>query len=41
MPLWNYLQGWTFTDDQKGQWELGCFQPGHYEAGMKAPFVVE
>ena len=31
----------TFTDDQKGDWELGCFQLGHYEAGMKAPFIVE
>ncbi len=30
----------TFTDDQKGDWEIGCFQPGHYEAGMKSPFVV-
>ncbi len=31
----------SFSDDQKGEWELGCFQPGHYEAGMKAPFIVE
>jgi len=31
----------TFSDDQKGEWELGCFQPGHYEAGMKVPFIIE
>lgn len=31
----------TFSDAQKGEWELGCFQPGHYEAGMKTPFIVE
>lgn len=31
----------TFTDAQKGQWEIGCFQAGHYEAGMKAPFIIE
>jgi uncharacterized cupredoxin-like copper-binding protein len=26
---------------QKGEWEIGCFMPGHYEAGQKAPFIVE
>jgi len=31
----------TFTDDQKGEWEMGCFQLGHYEGGMAAPFIVE
>ncbi len=31
----------TFGDDQKGEWELGCFQLAHYEAGMHAPFIVE
>lgn len=31
----------TFSDDQKGEWELACFQLGHYEGGMKAPFIVE
>lgn len=30
----------TFNDDQKGDWEIGCFQAGHYEAGMKSPFIV-
>lgn len=24
-----------------GEWELGCFEPGHYEAGMHKPLVVE
>jgi len=31
----------TFEDAQKGKWEMGCFQLGHYEAGMKAPFIIE
>lgn len=26
---------------QKGEWEIGCFMPGHYEAGQHAPFIVE
>ena len=25
----------------KGTWEIGCFAPGHYEAGMKATLIVE
>ena len=24
-----------------GTWEMGCFIPGHYHAGMKAPLRVE
>jgi uncharacterized cupredoxin-like copper-binding protein len=24
-----------------GTWEMGCFQPGHYEDGMHAPVIVE
>lgn len=24
----------------KGTWELGCFEPGHYEAGMHKSLVV-
>jgi uncharacterized cupredoxin-like copper-binding protein len=24
-----------------GDWEIGCFIPGHYQAGMKAPVRVE
>lgn len=31
----------TFTDDQIGEWEMGCFQLGHYEGGMVAPFIIE
>lgn len=30
-----------FADSHKGEWEIACSQLGHYEAGMKAPFVVE
>ncbi|MDO8530794.1 MAG: hypothetical protein Q7T26_01295 [Dehalococcoidia bacterium] len=25
----------------KGTWEIGCFAPGHYEAGMKTTLIVE
>ena len=27
-------------EEHRGEWEIGCFIPGHYEAGMKAPFVI-
>ncbi len=32
----------TFTvpPDRKGEWEIGCFVPGHYEAGMKGTLIV-
>lgn len=28
-------------DEMKGEWELGCFVAGHYEAGMHATLIVE
>ncbi len=31
----------TVPTDRKGNWEVGCFAPGHYEAGMKGVLVVE
>lgn len=30
----------TVPDSRIGVWEIGCFIPGHYQAGMKAPFEV-
>lgn len=30
-----------FPAEAKGVWEIGCFVPGHYEAGMKAQFIIE
>lgn len=30
----------TLPDELIGTWEIGCFIPGHYEAGMKAPVEV-
>ncbi len=27
-------------DDAAGEWEIGCFVPGHYQAGMNAPLNV-
>ena len=29
-----------FTPTQKGVFEIGCHQAGHYEAGMKGKFIV-
>lgn len=29
------------SEDKKGEWEIGCFMPGHYEAGQKAPLIIE
>ncbi|MFQ5879701.1 MAG: plastocyanin/azurin family copper-binding protein [Dehalococcoidia bacterium] len=33
----------TFTvpTGKTGEWEIGCFIPGHYEAGMKGKLIVE
>ncbi len=31
----------TIPESLKGEWEIGCFIPGHYQAGMKAPFVIQ
>jgi uncharacterized cupredoxin-like copper-binding protein len=29
------------SEKQKGEWEIGCLIPGHYEAGQKAKLVVK
>ncbi|MBI4200187.1 MAG: hypothetical protein HY535_06920 [Chloroflexi bacterium] len=31
----------TLPADRVGEWELACLVPGHYEAGMRLPVVVE
>lgn len=31
----------TVPPELKGEWEIGCFVEGHYEAGMKAKIVFE
>jgi len=31
----------TLPADKSGEWELGCFVVGHYEAGMHAPLVIQ
>ncbi len=31
----------NFPDAVKGEWEIACFVPGHYEAGMKATLIIE
>lgn len=30
-----------FPPELAGEWELGCFVPGHYEGGMYATLIVE
>lgn len=30
-----------FPTELKGEWELGCFVEGHYDAGMKAKLIIE
>lgn len=30
----------TIPEDRVGDWEMACFVPGHYEAGMRAPVQV-
>lgn len=29
------------SEKQKGEWEIGCLIPGHYEAGQKAKLTVK
>jgi uncharacterized cupredoxin-like copper-binding protein len=29
-----------FPPELAGEWEIGCFVPGHYEAGMRATLIV-
>lgn len=31
----------TLPAELIGTWEIGCFIPGHYQAGMLAPVIVE
>ena len=30
-----------FTFDKAGEWGMACFEPGHYEAGMKGSVQVK
>lgn len=31
----------NLPESTKGDWELGCFMPGHYQMGMKRPIIVQ
>jgi uncharacterized cupredoxin-like copper-binding protein len=31
----------TIPEEMLGEWDMGCFQPGHYEAGMHAAITVK
>jgi uncharacterized cupredoxin-like copper-binding protein len=30
-----------YTFDEPGEWAMACFEPGHYEGGMKGTVEVE
>lgn len=30
----------VIPETKRGEWEIGCFMPGHYEGGQHAPLVV-
>ena len=30
-----------FPESARGEWEIGCFRPGHYDGGMRIPLIVE
>jgi uncharacterized cupredoxin-like copper-binding protein len=31
----------TVPASAKGEWQMGCFIPGHYEAGMKGRLIIQ
>jgi len=31
----------NIPDDYKGEWVVGCFIPGHYEANMRGKVIIE
>ena len=31
----------VFPPEMKGVWEIACFVEGHYDAGMKAAFIIQ
>jgi uncharacterized cupredoxin-like copper-binding protein len=31
----------TFPESARGEWEIGCFRPAHYDGGMRLSFIVE
>jgi uncharacterized cupredoxin-like copper-binding protein len=30
-----------FPESARGDWEIGCVRPGHYDGGMRLLFIVE
>jgi uncharacterized cupredoxin-like copper-binding protein len=34
------VSAFNLSEEAQGEWEIGCFVPGHYEAGMHAPLLV-
>jgi uncharacterized cupredoxin-like copper-binding protein len=30
-----------FPESARGEWEIGCFRPGHYDDGMRVPIIIE
>ena len=31
----------TLPESRRGEWNTGCFLPGHYDAGMHGTLIVE
>jgi uncharacterized cupredoxin-like copper-binding protein len=37
----NGSMSFTLPESKRGTWTIGCFQPGHYLAGMTGVLIVE
>lgn len=35
------MMSFTLPESLRGAWNMGCFLPGHYEAGMRGTIIVE
>ena len=40
-PATTTAMTFTLPTSKRGEWETGCFLPGHFEAGMKGILIVE
>ena len=36
-----HLMSFTLPESRRGEWNTGCFLPGHYDAGMHGELIVE
>ena len=40
-PGETHLMSFTLPESRRGEWNTGCFLPGHYDAGMHGKLIVE